>query len=130
MGTFIFVALNSYHMVIWAESWMHVFLQNVYSLWVYDVVYDKVCRLSRVALSSALHLPVTCCLLVPVRCADSQDSQGRWNNYHDDVDHDGKSLDWGRWAITCNDHEFGGQGNPDTGGAGNTTSAGSNPSCF
>eukprot|EP00877_Chromochloris_zofingiensis_P005318 jgi/Chrzof1/14788/Cz09g16070.t1 len=54
-------------------------------------------------------------IVINHRCADSQDSQGRWNNYHDDVDHDGKSLDWGRWAITCNDHEFGGQGNPDTG---------------
>ena len=27
----------------------------------------------------------------------------------------GRRLDWGRWAITCNDPEFKGQGNPDTG---------------
>ncbi|KAF6262946.1 glycoside hydrolase superfamily [Scenedesmus sp. NREL 46B-D3] len=54
-------------------------------------------------------------IVINHRCADSQDEQGRWNNYHDDHDHEGHSIDWGQWAITCDDHEFGGQGNKDTG---------------
>jgi hypothetical protein len=37
-------------------------------------------------------------LLLLSRCADSQDEQGRWNNYHDDHDHKGHSIDW--WAQT------------------------------
>lgn len=28
------------------------------------------------------------------RCADTQDEHGRWNNYHDDVDHEGHNIDW------------------------------------
>ena len=27
----------------------------------------------------------------------------------------GKRLDWGQWAITCDDPKFKGRGNPDTG---------------
>eukprot|EP00879_Flechtneria_rotunda_P030447 GHRR01033080.1.p1 GENE.GHRR01033080.1~~GHRR01033080.1.p1 ORF type:complete len:219 (+),score=42.37 GHRR01033080.1:447-1103(+) len=54
-------------------------------------------------------------IVINHRCADSQDEHGRWNNYHDDHDHEGHPIDWGQWAITGNDHEFGGQGNPDTG---------------
>eukprot|EP00878_Enallax_costatus_P012740 GHUV01013304.1.p1 GENE.GHUV01013304.1~~GHUV01013304.1.p1 ORF type:complete len:368 (+),score=80.23 GHUV01013304.1:345-1448(+) len=54
-------------------------------------------------------------IVINHRCADSQDEHGRWNNYHDDHDHDGHPIDWGRWAIVCNDHEFGGQGQHDTG---------------
>lgn len=33
----------------------------------------------------------------------------------DDVNHKGEKLDWGQWAITGNDPDFGGTGNPDTG---------------
>lgn len=33
----------------------------------------------------------------------------------DDVSHTGEKIDWGKWAITGNDPEFGGTGNPDTG---------------
>jgi len=33
----------------------------------------------------------------------------------DDVTHKGKKIDWGAWAITGDDPEFGGTGNPDTG---------------
>jgi alpha-amylase len=40
---------------------------------------------------------------------------GKWNKFRDDVDHHGRLIDWGHWAITGNDHEFGGTGNPDTG---------------
>ena len=29
----------------------------------------------------------------------------------------GKSIDWGRWAITADDPHFNGEGNPDTGEA-------------
>jgi alpha-amylase len=54
-------------------------------------------------------------IVINHRCADSQDEHGRWNNYHDDHDHEGHPIDWGRWAIVSNDHEFGGQGNKDTG---------------
>lgn len=28
------------------------------------------------------------------RCADTQDEKGRWNNFHDDIDHDGHAIDW------------------------------------
>ena len=31
----------------------------------------------------------------------------------DDVTHKGKKIDWGAWAITGDDPEFGGTGNPD-----------------
>lgn len=40
---------------------------------------------------------------------------GKWNKFRDDVDHTGKKIDWGKWAITGNDPSFGGTGNPDTG---------------
>lgn len=33
----------------------------------------------------------------------------------DDVDHPGRRLDWGEWAITANDPAFAGQGAKDTG---------------
>jgi hypothetical protein len=33
----------------------------------------------------------------------------------DDVDHNNNSIDWGQWAITSDDPDFGGTGNPDTG---------------
>ncbi len=31
------------------------------------------------------------------------------------MSHTGEKIDWGKWAITGNDPEFGGTGNPDTG---------------
>lgn len=33
----------------------------------------------------------------------------------DDVTHHGEKIDWGAWAITGDDPEFGGTGNADTG---------------
>lgn len=33
----------------------------------------------------------------------------------DDVNHKGEKIDWGQWAITGDDPDFGGTGNPDTG---------------
>eukprot|EP00775_Hariotina_reticulata_P005433 gene5433-5666_t len=54
-------------------------------------------------------------IVINHRCADSQDEHGRWNRYSDDHDHEGHAIDWGQWAITGDDHEFGGQGNKDTG---------------
>eukprot|EP00884_Botryococcus_braunii_P008558 jgi/Botrbrau1/17703/Bobra.0166s0127.1 len=49
------------------------------------------------------------------RCADAQDENGVWNNFRDDVTHKGEKINWGTWAITSNDPDFGGTGNPDTG---------------
>jgi hypothetical protein len=40
---------------------------------------------------------------------------GKWNKFRDDITHDGRKIDWGKWAITGNDPVFGGTGNPDTG---------------
>lgn len=48
------------------------------------------------------------------RCADEM-VDGKWNKFRDDVTHDGRKIDWGKWAITGNDPVFGGTGNPDTG---------------
>jgi hypothetical protein len=48
------------------------------------------------------------------RCADEM-VDGKWNKFRDDVTHDGKRIDWGKWAITGDDSAFGGTGNPDTG---------------
>ena len=42
---------------------------------------------------------------------------GVWNKYRDDIEHKGRRIDWGRWAICSNDPEFQGTGNPDTGEA-------------
>lgn len=53
-------------------------------------------------------------IVINHRCADEQ-VNGVWNKFRDDVDHNGRKIDWGKWAITCNDPEFGGTGNPDTG---------------
>lgn len=54
-------------------------------------------------------------IVINHRCADEQDENGKWTQYRDDVDHNGKAIDWGKWAITNNDPDFRGDGNPDTG---------------
>ena len=33
----------------------------------------------------------------------------------DDIEHEGEKVDWGKWAITCDDPDFGGEGQHDTG---------------
>lgn len=33
----------------------------------------------------------------------------------DDISHTGEKIDWGQWAITGDDPDFNGTGNPDTG---------------
>lgn len=33
----------------------------------------------------------------------------------DDIEHEGERIDWGKWAITCDDPDFGGEGSQDTG---------------
>ena len=69
--------------------------------------------LNRALRARGIH-PV-CDIVVNHRCADGQDENGVWNQYGDDVDHQGNRIDWGRWAITGDDPDFGGEGNPDTG---------------
>ncbi|KAK9830242.1 hypothetical protein WJX72_010520 [[Myrmecia] bisecta] len=54
-------------------------------------------------------------IVINHRCADQQGPDGIWNDFGDDVDHNGKPIDWGQWAITGDDPEFNGSGNPDTG---------------
>lgn len=34
------------------------------------------------------------------RCADEQED-GVWCKFRDDVQHPGRRIDWGRWAIAC-----------------------------
>ncbi|KAF8061950.1 AMY1.2 [Scenedesmus sp. PABB004] len=71
-----------------------------------------------VALTAALKAAGVCPIadiVINHRCADTQDAEGRWNRYADDHDHEGHAIDWGQWAITSDDKEFGGQGNRDTG---------------
>ncbi|GIL50540.1 hypothetical protein Vafri_6713 [Volvox africanus] len=53
-------------------------------------------------------------IVINHRCADEMDG-GVYNRFRDDVDHKGRRIDWGKWAITCNDPTFQGSGNPDTG---------------
>lgn len=53
-------------------------------------------------------------IVINHRCADEM-VDGKWNKFRDDVTHDGRKIDWGKWAITGNDPVFGGTGNPDTG---------------
>lgn len=38
-----------------------------------------------------------------------------YSSPRDKVPHPGSSIAWGRWAITCNDPSFCGQGAPDSG---------------
>ena len=42
-------------------------------------------------------------------------TNGRLLRRRDDVTHKGEKIDWGAWAITGDDPEFRGTGNPDTG---------------
>ncbi|GFR45415.1 hypothetical protein Agub_g6794 [Astrephomene gubernaculifera] len=53
-------------------------------------------------------------IVINHRCADEMEG-GVYNRFRDDVKHTGRRIDWGRWAITCNDPAFKGSGNPDTG---------------
>lgn len=53
-------------------------------------------------------------IVINHRCADEQ-VDGVWNKFRDDVDHEGRKVDWGQWAITSTDTTFKGTGNPDTG---------------
>eukprot|EP01025_Chloroclados_australasicus_P037372 TRINITY_DN38157_c0_g1_i2.p1 TRINITY_DN38157_c0_g1~~TRINITY_DN38157_c0_g1_i2.p1 ORF type:complete len:546 (-),score=76.16 TRINITY_DN38157_c0_g1_i2:460-1965(-) len=65
------------------------------------------------ALKSAGITPIAD-IVINHRCANIQDEEGRWNKY-EDVDPNGKKIEWSRYAITCNDPVFGGKGAPDTG---------------
>ncbi|PSC69027.1 glycoside hydrolase family 13 [Micractinium conductrix] len=49
------------------------------------------------------------------RCAQFQDENGTWNRYGDDVTHQGKKINWDKWAITCDDPVFEGTGGKDSG---------------
>jgi alpha-amylase len=49
------------------------------------------------------------------RCADQKGPEGLWNMFRDDVPHPGRRIDWGPWAITGNDPQFGGKGRDDSG---------------
>lgn len=55
-------------------------------------------------------------IVINHRCAGQQGKDGKWNKFSDDRSQiDGAAIDWGRWAITGNDPDFGGKGAPDTG---------------
>lgn len=54
-------------------------------------------------------------IVINHRCADDMSADGVYNKFRDDVDHSGHKIDWGKWAITSNDPNFKGTGNPDTG---------------
>lgn len=54
-------------------------------------------------------------IVINHRCADAQDENGIYNMFRDDVPHPGSRIDWGPWAITCNDPDFNGKGSRDTG---------------
>lgn len=55
-------------------------------------------------------------IVINHRCADEQDEKGRWNKFADKVEHPGRSIAWGRWAIVGDEEDgFGGQGSRDSG---------------
>ncbi|KAL0051267.1 hypothetical protein WJX82_004481 [Trebouxia sp. C0006] len=54
-------------------------------------------------------------IVINHRCADEKGEDGVYNTFRDDVSHKGEKVDWGKWAITCDDPDFGGEGSPDTG---------------
>lgn len=54
-------------------------------------------------------------IVINHRCADAQDENGVWNTFRDDIPHPGSRIDWGPWAITCNDPDYNGKGSRDTG---------------
>eukprot|EP00976_Prorocentrum_cordatum_P091993 1188746-Prorocentrum_minimum.AAC.1 len=49
-------------------------------------------------------------IVINHRCADKQNERGEWVIYSDEVDHAGRSLSWGDWAIVGNDPAFHGTG--------------------
>lgn len=58
-----------------------------------------------------------CDVVINHRCADQQDEDGNWVVYGDESDHAGNRLNWGAWAITCDDTGFPGKGHKDSGAA-------------
>jgi alpha-amylase len=54
-------------------------------------------------------------IVINHRCADKQDENGVWNKYGDDVDHNGRPINWDKWAITSDDPKFRGTGGKDSG---------------
>lgn len=68
---------------------------------------------------NAVHKPGTCSLMIAMACIPffCQSPDGTWNRFGDDVDHEGRKINWDQWAITSDDPVFKGTGNPDTGGA-------------
>jgi len=62
------------------------------------MTYQEGLRLSSCFIGVCVEMKGFCCVLLLTcdgrRCADTQDEKGRWNNYHDDIDHDGHAIDW------------------------------------
>ncbi|CAG9460728.1 unnamed protein product [Pedinophyceae sp. YPF-701] len=54
-------------------------------------------------------------IVINHRCADKQNDDGSWTVFSDIDPRTGQEVNWGKWAITGDDPDFGGQGNPDTG---------------
>ena len=75
--------------------------------------FDSLTKLNACLLEANLR-PVAD-IVINHRCADAQDENGVWNTFRDDIDHPGSRIDWGPWAITCNDPDFNGSGSRDTG---------------
>jgi len=75
---------------------------------------DEDLKLLTMALNAASVAPMAD-IVINHRCADEKGPDGKYNSYRDDISHRGHRIDWGKWAITCNDPIFGGTGNPDTG---------------
>lgn len=55
----------------------------------------ELCR----ALKAANIAPVAD-VVINHRCAEGKDEKGIYNVYGDDVDHRGRKINWGKWAVT------------------------------
>ncbi|WPT13856.1 Alpha-amylase isozyme 3A [Picochlorum sp. SENEW3] len=75
--------------------------------------FDSLVSLNRALLDQGM-APIAD-VVINHRCADAQDENGVWNTFRDDIPHPGARIDWGPWAITCNDPDFNGKGSRDTG---------------
>lgn len=53
-------------------------------------------------------------IVINHRCADQRDDRGRWNIFTDAVEHPGRRVAWGQWAIVGGDG-YGGTGGKDSG---------------